>query len=170
MNEAGNSYEIEACATIVPGPCESVWWGVCEYDPNTNDCVPGTVTPAPPIKRGSLPDYRTNRLPSPSEVNLRIVSDIKALPKATDTGVRANDGVPQHDIMNAGIITNDGIRDDGVFQLSVGTEGDVWANDGIRDVAVRANIDRVNDDAVIEGRRIFGGESFTVEKDGVRFK
>ena len=35
------AYSITATADIVP-PCEAVWWEVCEYDPFTGDCVPGT--------------------------------------------------------------------------------------------------------------------------------
>ena len=68
MNEAGNSYEIEACATIVPGPCESVWWGVCEYDPNTNDCVPGTRLGGSQWDQCvKFETYQGTELPSPTQ-------------------------------------------------------------------------------------------------------
>ncbi|MBP6236516.1 MAG: hypothetical protein KA536_10255 [Saprospiraceae bacterium] len=38
---SGTHFSISATADIVP-PCEAIWWEVCKFDPNTNDCISGT--------------------------------------------------------------------------------------------------------------------------------
>ena len=73
-----------------------------------------------------------------TKVDLRIISNIQALPQAGDHGVVSDDGALQVDIFDVGEIADDGIPDDGPFDAGIIADGHMRADDGILDIAVLA--------------------------------
>lgn len=87
------------------------------------------------------------------EVYFGVIAQIQTLSVSGDAGVVPDDGVVQHRFANARIITDDAVAQDRRVDARVVADGHVRSDDAVGNVAARTDVNRMDDDGIVERRQ-----------------